>query len=251
MNTLKATIVLVIGTLVIAACDDGGSVAAVDRLECDSVAAFDSYHIDSRTALTVSETGAQATPNPNDLAPFSVSWDVEADFTDGGESAQGNLITNDSGSEGHSQFIHIGDSSWVAFGGGDYIARETLVGPIPFPPSDTCNALAPDLELASMGGTPEDVNGIKSVRYEISDLPATALADMPSLGSSGDAVTVVDKYDGTIWVASDGYISKLELAGDGEYEGGRRAMNVELAYEYSDINDVDAEIVAPQPRAGQ
>lgn len=243
---LLVPLALTAGTL--AACGSDGAPVAIDRIRCEALGVNDSYHYSSHTAFVVSGIAGTATPNPVDLPPFSVAWDVEADLVEGGERRQATVKISDAGSQSETTVIEVGTDSWNNFGPGTDFAKREDGTSLPFPPNETCQALVADLDLASMTGAPEKVNGISSMKYEIDALPSAALADVPSIGPGADAVTVIKEYSGMVWVASDGYISKLDLSGTGDYEGGRRAMNVELAYEYSDINGVDIEIVAPVPR---
>jgi hypothetical protein len=79
-----------------------------------------------------------------------------------------------------------------------------------------------------MSGTPEKINGAKSIKFTLAELPSGALADAVSFGG-GDAATVVRSYNGAIWVMEDGYSSKLELSGSGQYEGGSTPASKSLS----------------------
>jgi hypothetical protein len=239
--------------VLMAACSSGGDdAAAVERLACETLAAKDSYHYVSRTAISVEDISGGATTAPADLTPFSLAWSVEADVIEGGDKTHARITTNDSGGTAEKEVLQVGSDAWSTLGPDtDFVRIEDADRAIPYPPSQTCQNLVDDLALPSMTGTQEKVNGIPSIRYDVSELDPAAFADVPAIGSGADAVTVVDGYEGAIWVASDGYISKMELRGDGEYEGGRRAIEVEISYEYSDINSVDIEIETPQPLAPQ
>lgn len=248
MKNLLLFLPVCAAALVLVSCGGDEEVVAVDRLKCEALAGKDSHHFTSRTAFEVTDTGEGGPAEPTDLVPFAVSWEVEADVTDQGEKKQGIVKTSDGGSVTEKEIIEIGSEAWTTLNrDSDFIKLQGVDGAVPFPPDETCQALVEDIDLASLSGVEESVNGIGSLKYEIDGLPSTALADVPSIGGSADAVTVIDDYDGAIWVASDGYISKLELSGSGQYEGGRRAMGVEISFEYSDINDVDTDIVAPIP----
>jgi hypothetical protein len=248
MIRLLPLFALCAAAIVLVSCGGDEEVVAVDRLKCEALASKDSHHFTSRTSFEVTDTGSGGPDEPADLVPFSVSWEVDADVTDQGARKQGTVKTSDGGSITEKEIIEVGSDAWTTLGpDSDFIKLQGVDGADPFPPDETCQALIEDIDLASLTGIQESVNGIGSLKYEIEGLPSAALADVPSIGGSADAVTVIDEYNGAIWVSSDGYISKLELAGSGEYEGGRRAINVNLSFEYSNINGVDTDIVAPIP----
>jgi hypothetical protein len=186
------------------------------------------------------------------MATFNLVWAGEMDYTDGGENAMGVITTIDTGREEVKNVIVVGPNQWIAFADRPNAYIEGGAGSsIPFPPGETCAGLADDLDLTQMEGEPEAVDGVAGMKYEIEGLEPTVLSNMPSIGAGADAVQIIEEYNGTIWIANAGYISKLDLAGHGEYEGGRRAFDVSFFFEFSDVNDVDVEIVAPQPLAGQ
>ena len=99
-------------------------------------------------------------------------------------------------------------------------------------------------------------SSVQSIRridvYRLAEKPGTPLG-LTEVEFAARATLVGSVTFEQIQTAGDTltYRDKLELAGQGEYEGGRRAFDVSFFFEFSDVNDVDVEIVAPQPLAGQ
>jgi hypothetical protein len=158
--------------IALAACGSDGAPVAVDRISCEALGANDSYHYSSHTAFVVSDTAGTATPNPADLPPFSVAWDVEADLVEGGERRQATVKISDAGSQTETTVIEVGTDSWNNFGPGTDFAKREDGTSLPFPPDETCQALVAELDLASMTGAPDKVNGIGSLKYEVEALPS-------------------------------------------------------------------------------
>jgi hypothetical protein len=238
---------------VLASCggdDNGEFVLPLGKLNCAAVAVLNSYHYDSDVLIEVTAPDGTGTPPPMDPSPLKVTWRSEVDVEEGGDLIQGVVKTNDGGRESSLDVIAVGSDVWQQSNPniGFIKAKQGSVPPFPYPPADVCEGLRDDLDLASMSVTPEKVNGVKSVKFALVELPSGALADAVSFGA-GDAATVVRSYNGAIWVMEDGYPSKLELSGSGQYEGGS-TIRVEVSFEYSHINDVDTQITAPQRAQG-
>jgi hypothetical protein len=243
---------LAAGLLTLTACSSSaGPIVAPATVDCDTLAALDSYHASSLTSFNLTDTAGTATPNTGDLPPFEVSWQVEMDSVEGGDEKQGVITSSDGPASSTTDFIIVGEDEWVTVevASGGFTKLPPSGSAVPFPPEQTCQGLAADLDLESMQGSPESVNDVRATKYEVKDLPASALGDVPALGPGADAVNIVEDYDGTVWVAEDGYIAKLDITGDGKYEGGRQALNVRIAFEYSGINDTEADVSAPQTAA--
>ncbi len=236
--------------MLIAACGGNGGdfVLSVGRLNCAAVAGFDSYHYDSSVLIEVKEPADGAATAPMDPSPFVLSWKSQVDAEDAGDLVEGVVKTNDSGRESLVDVVIARGTVWQQSDPnvGYISSSEGSTSPFPFPPEDICLGLSNDIDLAALTGVPEKVNGIRSAKYTLAGLPAGVLADAVSVGG-GDMATVVDSYDGAIWVTQDGYPVRLEISGRGSYEGGS-TLRVEVSFEYSHVNDVDKEIVIPQRR---
>lgn len=115
---------------------------------------------------------------------------------------------------------------------------------IPYIPNVACNALAPDLFLSDIEGTPEEINGIAATRYHFEPLVTDFNGNHPAFGAGSDAGRFVKEFTGDIWIAEDGgYLLKMDLVGLGQYENGR-VLEVDFAYEMTDVN-AKIEIKAP------
>ena len=117
--------------------------------------------------------------------------------------------------------------------------------PVPYLPSDTCKALAPDLFLSGLASVPETISGISAQKYHFDSLESDLPDNHPSFGAGSDAARFVNVYSGDVWVADEGgYIVKMALSGTGQYDNGRE-LTVEISYELSNINDSSIQIGPP------
>jgi hypothetical protein len=240
---------LLVATL-LAACSGGGAEEIrVEQLVCESLLGVDSYHYESHAAVEVVAPAATPAETPAgskvDPPPFVISWDSSVDVKAGGDQLQARIESNDSGRKTVLDMIKISGDVWQQADPNVGYAR--LIGTseptLPYPPEQTCDALQQNLDLQAMTPTYEEVDGVDTAKFTLEDMPSAYLSRASGFGA-GDAVTVVESYDGAIWVTEEGHIFRLELSGSGQYPGGS-TLRVENSYGYSDINDVDVEIVAP------
>jgi hypothetical protein len=108
---------------------------------------------------------------------------------------------------------------------------------VPYTPGASCSALAPDLRLSEMEGTPDTVNGIAATKYHFDSLKSDMPDRHPSFGPGSDAARYVDEFSGDVWVAQvGGYILKMDVRGTGHYET-QRELHIEVAYELANVNE--------------
>lgn len=242
VRLLGATLALAAVSVLIAACggDDGGSSTATGSLNCNAMA--DTSYRFSGEVMFDTELPAAADPSLGELHWKST---VEGEVEDE-DSIRAVINNTDYGAvnttleaiiDNGEKYRFLPDFGWQ-----DLQAAPDY-RPIPYLPFVTCEALAVDFDPAEHQGREEEVNGIPSTRYELSDF-ATDMPDrMPDIGPSSDVSVYVNTFSGIVWVADAGYISKLDLTGVGYYPDGKKLT----ARFILDIKDWGADINVEKP----
>jgi hypothetical protein len=128
---------------------------------------------------------------------------------------------------------------------GEWEERDLVASPnmIPQRPVNLCAAIAPDVDT-TWDSEREDVNGISSHRFDVTDFVSDFPDRSPGVGPTSDISQLVNEFDGSIWVADNGsYITKVDLAGSGTYPDGT-VLNVAFVYEITEM-DADVDISPP------
>lgn len=141
------------------------------------------------------------------------------------------------------QTVAIEDEMWALLAG-NWSSVGLRPNPIPYAPLATCNAIAPDLQLSDAPSTPEDVNGIPTLHYEV-EVPNEFYARHVNFGIGGDEAQLIETVTVDVWIAENAnYPVKVLVKGVGDYPDGSQILS-EVGYEISDINATDIEITPP------
>ncbi len=236
-----------LAALVWAACSQSsGPELAAGRITCEPLTNLESYRYQTEVTFDLAERDPSLEPtDPYDPAPFSLTQIVEGAVQRDGKVDATTRTAAASGSETNT--IVIGDQAWLQPTGFDWVFIDLTTSPFPivYFPLDTCNAVAPDIDVSAMTGQLEDVGDVPSLRYSFDSLSSRLLARHPSFGPQSDAGRLISEFQGDIWIAEeDRYITRLELEGTGAYENGR-PLTVKIFLEVSDQNDDSIRIEAP------
>ena len=157
--------------------------------------------------------------------------------TDGG-AARGNVsgIVNDG-----RRFLRNDTVGWQSVDNAD-----PAYSPVSYQPLKTCQALAVDFDPSSVSGQDEEVNGIASTRYELSEFRSDFPDRMPDVGGGSEVSSLVNVFSGIVWVSDTGFISKLDVTGVGGYPDGT-TLTARFTYE---ILDWGADIDVQDPEIG-
>lgn len=236
--------VFLAAAFVLSACGGGGddSPAAGD-VTCAPLSALRAYRYE---AIGITEVRAAEGPTPTapSGAPppflFVIQVDGEVQLGDriSVKTKQGDF---DAFQEG--QTVVIGDTVWTLLG---EVWVETGRSPveIPYEPLEACNAIAPDLSLADLPSTAEDVNGIPSRRYQL-EVPNEFFARHVNFQSSHDAARLIETVTVDVAIAEGAnYPTSLSVKGSGDYPDGSQVL-AEVGYEILDVNAPDIDIQPP------
>jgi hypothetical protein len=215
--------------------DGPGASYAPGALICDALQQ-DSYEYTMDVTLEVKESESTATPEPGTVqgpAPFQFFETIVAKVEDGTE-IDASVVNTDGGvARGEFQAIELGDVGYINHDEAGWEERDTAQRPLPirYRPFWVCPALAPDINTTPLQGTAEDVNGIPSTRYTLTDLSPLFFARDPDFGGASDAANYVRAINGDIWIAQDGgYPTKLDIIGEGAYPDGK-PISVHMVFE--------------------
>lgn len=232
---------LLAGAFVIVACGGGGD-SVVGDVSCAPLSALRAYRYE---AIGITELRASEDP-PSVITsgvpqPFrfviEVDGEVQAADKISVVTRQGDGVDFQEG-----RTVVIADTAWVFLGLWVEKARSPYA--VPYVPLDTCNAIAPDLSLAELPFTSEDVNGIPSRRYQL-EIPNEFFGRHPNFQQSSDAAQLIDTVTVDVSVAEDArYPTRLSVKGSGDYSNGNQIL-AEVGYEISDVNAPDIEIEPP------
>jgi hypothetical protein len=218
--------------------ESGGPVIC-DRLETDSY----TYIVD------VEFTTESPEPKPTGVrqGPPSGSFTqhIEGQVEDS-DSFMGDIVNDDASASRteYSVVVDNGRSWWNPTGWQEQPSRDGRPGvSVPHLPLTLCQSLAQDIDT-SLAAESEEVNGIKSLRFDASPLSTDFPDRSPDgpFGAGSDVAVLVNEFNGAVWVAErGGYINKLELSGTGQYEDGT-VLNVSIRYEISEMGaDIDVD----------
>lgn len=148
--------------------------------------------------------------------------------------------------------VYDSDSSFLKFEPeSGWSLEDTTAGPIPFPykPMELCDALAPDIDTESLGtGSAEDVRGVSSNRYELSETPTEFFSRQPDFGPASDPAAYINTFNGTLWVSQAGrYPTKFELRGQGTFPPGKQLLTMDVKLE---VWDMGGDIKIEEPPLG-
>ena len=221
------------------------------RVTCDPLTELKSYRY--RTGVTLDLAARDPSMEPTDgydPEAFTLDQVVEGAVEREGKIEATARTTEPAQSE--TSTIVIEDRAWVSAEGIDWTFIDPTSGafPIPYLPVDTCNAVAPDIDVSGETGELETVGDVPSRRYSFDSLSSRLPARHPSFGAQSDAGRLVSEFRGDVWIAEkDRYITKLELEGTGSYENGRQ-LTMKIFYEVFNQNDGSIRIEAPQVTPG-
>jgi hypothetical protein len=142
--------------------------------------------------------------------------------------------------------MHDDGRGWLQSGGRwteQVASAERPVGDlVPYLPKNFCQALAPDIDTTVSDRESEDVNGIRSQRFNYTDFVTDFPDRTPDFGGGSDVGVLINEFDGSVWVANNGnFISKIDMSGEGTYPDGA-VMHFSIAYEISDLGaDINLE----------
>lgn len=233
--------------LVLAACSGGesGPELPPGRVTCQPLAEMDSYRFTAVSVIDLAERDPSAEPTDGyGPEPFKVTTTVEG-------SVKGDRMEAETFVEGissvPSRTIVIGDNAWVSSSEGQWTPVDTVPGQqlIAYTPLSTCNAIARDINVSDEVGEPEEVGNEDSDRYTFDALESDFPDRHPNVGGGSDAARLVNEFHGDIWISRDErYITKIDLAGSGNYDNGR-GISVSFSYEVFDQGDSSIQIEPP------
>ncbi len=231
--------------------DDGDAfadiVVAEGRVSCEAFVRARSYYF--HTEVTIDQADREPGMDDSDgyrEAGFFITQIVDGAFEDNNYEAVISALPT-SEAQGETVLAVIGDTLFILTRNGWQTRplSELETYPVPYLPSDTCQALAPDLFLSDVASVSETVSGVSAQKYHFDSLETDVPDRHPSFGLQSDAARFVNIFSGDVWVADEGgYIVKMDLSGTGQYDNGRK-LTIEISYELSSINDGSIQIEPP------
>jgi hypothetical protein len=233
----------------------GGGSAAVFKpgpLVCDTLSTQSyqyqlqaTFHVDAMTGTPPPSTGA--------FSPsFTFTETIQGAVSDG-KKFQVTVDNNDGYTDTIFQVMQLDNNAGYENRGRGWTTFSTSTGlPIKYFPPDVCSALAPDVDTSTLGaGQAEQVNGIASQRFALTNLPTQFFTRDGDYGGGSDAASYIQSVNGTIWVAnSGGYPTKVDMIGAGQYPNGQ-PLKVRITFQASDVGK-SVDLKAPDvstPRA--
>jgi hypothetical protein len=206
-------------------------------LTCDPLV-NESYRFKSHVTLSVDQAPGSPSPSTAPLhTPLTLNSDVNASVKGGAIDAS---YTNTLAGQVPTNFevIQLDPSNAYTNHGAGWIKNDTSVRPLPLPyrPVTFCQALSGDIDLSKLSARPaEDVNDVSSFPYDF-QIPSTQFfASEPDFGSGSDEAVYVKTLSGTVWVGQkNGFVTKLDMSGEGQYENGQ-AIRIAVSFEILDI----------------
>ena len=215
-------------------------------ISCDAFALADSYRWNAQVVLDLKPRDPSL-PNTDGYGPegFIATQNLQG-AAQAPDKLQVSATSQELNPKG-SSYVKIGGTLWFEDSAGAWASRPVSDSDfsIPYIPSDTCNAIEPDIRLDGLTGAPEMVGEIASRKYHFDSLKSDMPDHHPSFGPGSDPARFVNVFAGDIWVADDGgYISKMDLGGIGRYENGRELV-IRVFYELLSVNDGSVDIQPP------
>ena len=236
-----------LAAVVWAACSQSsGPELPAGRITCEPLTNLESYRYQTEVTFDLAERDPSSEPtDPYYPGPFTLTQVVEGVVQRDGKVEATTRTTEPPGSETNT--IVIEDQAWLKPVDFDWVFIDLATSPFPivYFPLDTCNAIAPDIDVSTETGKLEDVGDVPSLRYSFDSLSSQLLARHPSFGPQSDAGRLISEFRGDIWIAEkDHYITRLDIEGTGTYENGR-PLTVKIFLEVFDQNDDSIRIEAP------
>lgn len=191
-----------------------------------------------------------AAPTPTGQGPnaFRFTSDIAGEVQDGVKIHA--TITNTDGANSITyQAIQIGDDGYLNLGSSSgWTKSDTRVRGIPltYRPDNICQAITPDIDTTKMDApSSEQVNGVDSDHYKLSNFPAEFFARSADFTGSSDAYEFIKSLEGDIWLAKDGrWPTRLSIAGAGAYPNGA-IYTVTLSLEIANMGGKDIKVSPP------
>lgn len=247
MQILRPLIIICLMTvaaaIVLGACGVGSDEKDEREVSCVPLSALRSYRFEARGVTEVQESPPPLASSGQAPPPFRLVIEVEAEAQ--GEERLSSVVrqgNEDGFSEGR-QSIIVDDTVWRLTG---ETWQENERGPfeVPYLAVETCRAIAPDLVISGLSPTPDDVNGIASLHYQL-ELQNNFFARHINVGPTSDLARFIETVTVDLWIPEGAnYPVKVEVKGEGKYPDGSRLIG-EISYEMSDINSSDIDIQPP------
>jgi hypothetical protein len=211
---------------------------------------FDSFHYSVNFTFTVDD--------PSE-GPTEVTGSVEGDFV-APDSHSFSATFDFAGLTGTQEGVIIGEDAWYREGTGDWTATSTADPAI----QDLVSLTSADPEflydaefaqdLSALDGTPEERNGVATIRYDIPQEAVDALADI--FGEDFLATEGIETFDMVVWLEeASGALVRADftatvepeaLGGVGPLEVSPDAtVEVSMLIDLTQINDEAISIVPP------
>lgn len=228
-----------VAALVLAACSGGSS----SDVSCVPLSSFRAYRFEAVGTTEVKESEDPALAESSDFpVPFRLVIESKGE-AQGEERIQAVTRHGDGRAYQEGQTVAIGDTMWSLVGE-QWVQNVRSPFPVPFAPLATCEAIAPDLKLAELSFTAEDVNGIASLHYQL-EVPNEFYARHVNFSASGDEAQLIETLTVDVWIAEGAnYPTKVVVEGTAEYPDGSELLS-EIGYEIFDINATDIDISSP------
>jgi hypothetical protein len=238
--------------LTIAACgggdDDAPSVSlAAGAIGCEQMFE-DSYQYSVQVDTDVGPLPTTVpTPTGQGRPAFHFTTIVKGQVQDGVK-LQGTIDNTDGNSKTVYDAIQIGHTGYLKFDETGWKANDTSQQRIPFPywPMAVCESIAPDVDTTALGAPEnEELNGVKTQRYELTDLGVDFFKRSPEFGGGSDAANYLSGLSGTLWVAENGrYPAKFDITAQGSYPSGQ-VLTIQIQFEAWDVGSDDLQIKEP------
>jgi len=140
--------------------------------------------------------------------------------------------------------ITIGNKQWTRLGRTGWTQSPASGQATPFSPSTLCEEGFSDLDLGSLKGKEETVNGVKTLHYHVDKADIETMARLFG-GLDTELQGVPDKFEADIWLAQDGnWPVKMKVKASGKDEQ-KRDFSVEISMEVKNLNDSSIKIEPP------
>lgn len=140
--------------------------------------------------------------------------------------------------------ITIGDKQWTRIDKTGWTQSPASGEATPFSPATLCEEGFGDLDLGTLKGKEETVNGVKTLHYHLDKADMETLARLFG-GLEEELQNMPDKFEADIWLAKDGnWPVKMNVKASGKDEQ-KRDFSVEVRMEVKDLNDSSIKIEPP------
>jgi len=218
---------------------------------CEAMQELKSYRYTVHLLVESGEPSENATtplPTPSATitgqtsSPFVFDYTIDASYVAPDRiDAMTTETVHATGEERQLPIVVIGDRRWYKVAD-EWVENPSV--PLAYRPADICSAILPDVDLSQAEPGRENVNGVNTLHYSLTDVfSEQGMAQIFGAGSNMDIL--LKRLNVDLWLAEDeGWPARMEIRSSGLFSDGRE-LRVELTAELRDVNSEEIKVEPP------